>query len=89
MGDRVRRYLRRIGWVLVPAPGFKRLRVSRVHQTRQTFDTPIPTMDPYDYPGKGLSLVQLVFALNEELRHSVCSQMYIGETLRTCWGMAR
>lgn len=36
----------------------------------RTFSHPfsLPAMDTYTYPGKGLSLSQLIFALNEELK---------------------
>ena len=35
-------------------------------------------MDTHTYPGKGLSLSQLVFALNEELRRTVYPPLYVG-----------
>ena len=36
-----------------------------------------PSMDTYNYPGKGLSLSQLVFALKEELKRAVDSPSYV------------
>ena len=36
-------------------------------------------MDLHTYPGKGLSLSQLVFALNEELKHAVYSPSYVAK----------
>ena len=40
-----------------------------------------PSMDPHTYPGKGLSLPQLVFALNEELKHAAYnSPLYVGDS---------
>jgi hypothetical protein len=42
-------------------------------------DVPHPSMDTYTYPGKGLSLSQLIFALNEELKHVTYSSSYVAE----------
>ena len=39
--------------------------------------TPIPSMDTSTYPGKGLSLPQLVYALNEELRNKAHPPPYV------------
>ena len=40
-------------------------------------------MDTEDYSGKGLSLPQLVFALNEELKHAVQthSPLYVARSI--------
>ena len=50
---------------------------------RHTFLSPstfsIPTMTPPSYPGKGLSLSQLAFALNEELKRSAYSPLYVAD----------
>ena len=40
---------------------------------------PISQMDPHTYPGRGLSLSQLVFALNEELKRVTYSPVYVAE----------
>ena len=40
-------------------------------------DASRPRMDTEAYPGKGLSLSELVFALNEELKHPVHSPPYV------------
>ena len=37
------------------------------------------SMDQYTHPGKGLSLSQLVFALNEELKHAAYSPSYVAK----------
>ena len=37
----------------------------------------VPSMDIPTYPGKGLSLSQLVFALNEELKHATNSSLCV------------
>ena len=39
---------------------------SKAQLKRRT--APLPSMDTHAYPGKGLSLSQLTFALNEELK---------------------
>ena len=36
-----------------------------------------PPMDTYPYPGQGLSLSQLAFALNEGLKQAVHSKSYV------------
>ena len=36
-------------------------------------------MDTQDHPGKGLSLSHLIFALNEELKRSVYSPLYVAK----------
>ena len=41
------------------------------------FHNSISPMDTPTYPGKGLSLSQLVFALNQELRHTGYSSSYV------------
>ena len=35
------------------------------------------SMNTQTYPGKGLSLLQLVFALNEELKRTAFSPLYV------------
>ena len=59
------------------------------------FPTPFtPSMDaqahPGTYPGKGLSVSQLIFALNEELKRSVYSPLYVAKYHREphCRGLA-
>ena len=37
------------------------------------------SMDQYTHPGKGLSLSQLAFALNEELKHAAYSPSYVAK----------
>ena len=39
-------------------------------------------MDRHAYPGKGLSLPQLIFALNEELERVAYSQLYVADSVR-------
>ena len=52
-------------------------RVSR--RVSQSFFPPLfnPSMGTQAYPGKGLSVSQLAFALNEELKHAVHSPSYV------------
>ena len=38
-----------------------------------------PSMNAHTYPGKGLSLSQLVFALNEELKRVAYSPLYVAK----------
>ena len=51
-------------------------RVTRVGKSGFSPTVFIP-MDTRTYPGKGLSLSQLVFALNEELKHVAYSSLYV------------
>ena len=37
----------------------------------------ISLMDTHTYPGRGLSLSQLILALNKELKHATCSPLYV------------
>ena len=46
---------------------------------QETFPLSISQMDTHTYPGRGLSLSQLVFALNEELKRVAYSPMYVAE----------
>jgi hypothetical protein len=39
----------------------------------------VPSMDTHAYPGRGLSLSQLVFALNEELKRVAYSPSYVAK----------
>ena len=39
-------------------------------------------MDTHFYPGKGLSLSQLIFALNEELERVAYSPLYVMDCAR-------
>ena len=39
-----------------------------------------PSMDRHTYPGKGLLVSQLIFALNEELKRMTYSQSYVADS---------
>jgi hypothetical protein len=43
-------------------------------------------MDTYTYPGKGLPLLQLIFAPNEELKRAAYSPSYVA---KVHYGLAR
>jgi hypothetical protein len=43
----------------------------------QSFIFPVLSMDAHTYPGRGLSLQQLVFALNQELKRVAYSPSYV------------
>ena len=40
-------------------------------------------MNTHSYPGRGLSLSQLVFALNEELKRVAYSPLYVANVILT------
>ena len=40
-------------------------------------------MNMHSYPGRGLSLSQLVFALNEELKRVAYSPLYVANVILT------
>ena len=46
-----------------------------VARVDQPTSRPLLTMDTQTYPGKGLSLPQLIFALNAELKNMACSPL--------------
>ena len=58
----------------VDVGGCDRSNAARLHVSFQTPTSTIPQMAIHAYPGQGLSLSQLVFALNEELKRvAYCS----------------
>jgi len=62
-------------------------RDGRLGSASRAFLQPFPSpMDTCTYPGKGLSLSQLVFALNEELKHAAYSPLYVA---KDHYGLAR
>ena len=51
--------------------------IHRQFTPKPSFAPSVPSMNAHTYPGKGLSLSQLFFALNEELKRVASSSAYV------------